>query len=278
MDKPDPNARRNRNRTSDSIMTKKDNFYIGWQPKMAKETKRVIVIFIVAIAVIVFTLIFWVVNKQKPFNAHNFEYGKLTTITGTYYANPAPILVADAFGFPVELSKDILLVGYGKFGAEGILQSAEKAKKLMNGSKVKLQGTLIYGDGRTLLELTEKEASVIEVYTGEKQEVNNETKRITKHLKGEILDPKCYFGVMKPGEGKIHKSCAIRCISGGVPPVLRVMSDEGYQYYIMVGGQGQQMNKEVLPYVAETIDVNGKTAEINGWNFIYMDNIEYVKK
>jgi len=25
-------------------------------------------------------------------------------------------------------------------------------------------------------------------------------------LQGEIIDPKCYFGVMKPGKGKIHRS------------------------------------------------------------------------
>lgn len=38
-------------------------------------------------------------------------------------------------------------------------------------------------------------------------------------LEDEIIDPKCYFGVI-PGKGKIHRSCAIRCISDGIPPVL----------------------------------------------------------
>ena len=36
-------------------------------------------------------------------------------------------------------------------------------------------------------------------------------------LKGEIIDPKCYLGAMKPGGGKTHKACAMRCIAGGIP-------------------------------------------------------------
>ena len=43
-------------------------------------------------------------------------------------------------------------------------------------------------------------------------------------LTGEIVDSKCYPGVMKPGQGKTHRACAIRCLSGGVPAVFRVAS------------------------------------------------------
>ena len=36
-------------------------------------------------------------------------------------------------------------------------------------------------------------------------------------LVGEILDAKCWFGAMKPGFGKTHKSCAALCARGGLP-------------------------------------------------------------
>jgi hypothetical protein len=39
-------------------------------------------------------------------------------------------------------------------------------------------------------------------------------------LRGEIIDPKCYIGAMKPGGGKTHKACAQLCLSGGIPPML----------------------------------------------------------
>jgi len=38
---------------------------------------------------------------------------------------------------------------------------------------------------------------------------------------GEIVDSKC-LGVMTPGQLTTHRACAIRCISGGIPPVLHV--------------------------------------------------------
>ena len=37
---------------------------------------------------------------------------------------------------------------------------------------------------------------------------------------GEVLDSKCWFGAMQPGQGKPHKACAALCIHGGLPPVF----------------------------------------------------------
>ena len=31
---------------------------------------------------------------------------------------------------------------------------------------------------------------------------------------------KCYLGVINPGNGKVHRDCAVRCLSGGVTPVF----------------------------------------------------------
>jgi hypothetical protein len=39
-------------------------------------------------------------------------------------------------------------------------------------------------------------------------------------LVGEILDSKCWFGAMRPSEGKVHKACASLCIRGGIPPAF----------------------------------------------------------
>lgn len=211
-------------------MSNKDDFYIGWEPKMAQTSKRPVTLAIGLVALVVIGLTFGVVHYQKPFNDHAFEYGSLTTIEGTYYDHPIPMVVADTNQLPLAYSPNILLVGYGKFGAKGIMESYASDIGNMNGAKITIQGTLIFGDGRTLLELTQKEKSILQVEQGP---VVSKTSHILSESEiyiGEILDPKCYFGVMKPGEGKIHKSCAIRCISGGIPPVLRVKDD----YYIFL--------------------------------------------
>lgn len=50
-------------------------------------------------------------------------------------------------------------------------------------------------------------------------------------LQGEIVDSKCYLGVMRPGNTKTHRACAVRCIAGGVPPVLLVRDAQGDAMY-----------------------------------------------
>ena len=72
-------------------------------------------------------------------------------------------------------------------------------------------------------------------------------------VKGEIVDSKCYLGVMNPVQTKVHRDCAARCISGGIPPAL-VTSDG---LYLLVGGDGRPLGREVLDWVGETIEASG---------------------
>jgi hypothetical protein len=99
-------------------------------------------------------------------------------------------------------------------------------------------------------------------------------------LKGEILDPKCWFGVMKPGEGKVHKSCAIRCISGGIEPVFRVTNGLENDYYILKGTNGEDINQDILDYVAEPVYIDAEVEKVNGWNVAYVDPeaIKYIER
>ena len=47
-------------------------------------------------------------------------------------------------------------------------------------------------------------------------------------LVGEILDSKCWFGAMRPSQGKPHKACASLCIRGGIPPAFFARADGGH--------------------------------------------------
>ena len=76
---------------------------------------------------------------------------------------------------------------------------------------------------------------------------------------GEIVDSKCHFGVMNPGTAKPHRACAIRCISGGIPPVLMVRHREGaIHYFFLVSSTGAPVNKLVLDLVAEPVEITGE--------------------
>ena len=81
-------------------------------------------------------------------------------------------------------------------------------------------------------------------------------------LRGEIVDSKCFLGVMKPGRGKPHRACAVRCISGGIPPVLRVEDADGdYRHFLLVDTAGRAVNERVLDLVAEPVEVTGSVTK-----------------
>jgi hypothetical protein len=78
-------------------------------------------------------------------------------------------------------------------------------------------------------------------------------------MRGEIVDAKCFLGVMKPGREKPHRACAQRCISGGVPPVLAVRTNAGEQaYLLMVDESGHPINQRILRWVAQPVEVSGR--------------------
>jgi hypothetical protein len=199
------------------------DFYIGWMAKapksFAKHVKKVLLILFPVALIAAYLLS----TSQKKFSTASFEYGKLTEIKGIYYNTPVPMLkVFDKDN----LSMTILLVGYGKHGAETAIMELEKEKGVsLNGKEVTLKGTLIYGDGKTLLQVDKNDNPIVNI--GAESTVQLQQKDLgSQTSRGEIVDPKCYFGVMKPGEGKVHRDCAIRCILGGIPPVLHVQNEK----------------------------------------------------
>ena len=78
-------------------------------------------------------------------------------------------------------------------------------------------------------------------------------------LVGEIVDSKCFLGVMNPGNLKTHKACAIRCISGGIPPFFVVRDASNHvAYYLLVSKEGLPVNMQVLDKIAEPLRIVGE--------------------
>lgn len=78
-------------------------------------------------------------------------------------------------------------------------------------------------------------------------------------LVGEIVDSKCYLGVMNPGETKVHRECAVRCISGGIPPMLVARDVAGNKVALqLVSSSGAPVNQDVLELVAEPVEITGQ--------------------
>ena len=245
------------------------DFYIGWQEKapeaFAKRTKG----FVWRIAGLVVIVAALIVVFQKPLAGSVFEFGTISTVEGVLRMYPAPMLKTSDAGE----SEGILLVGFGKIGAEVTIEKMEENRGIkLDGMLVTLKGTKIYHDGKTALELTEGLDAFVEAK--EASSVTEVTENVIGEvtLKGEILDPKCALGVMIPAEGKPHRSCAIRCISGGIPPLLRIKNQEGESNYILLRSREKNtVNQEVLPYVADQIAICGKLVQEDDWLVLYTD-------
>ena len=251
----------------------KNSFYIGWQeqapPDFARASRRFIAL-VLAVSILTAVLL---VFGQRGFADSVFELGRITAHEGILVKAPAPMLKIqdgkDANGKP--LFKSILLIGFGKKGAEATLAAIEADQgQALEGRAVQLKGTLIYYDGKTALELTEgKDAfgGFLErpaAYAPEYVALGD------VRLRGEILDPKCALGVMKPGYGKPHRSCAVRCISGGIPPVLRITNKAGETNYCIVFGEnGQPANSQLLEYLADQVQLCGRLERQDDWLVLY---------
>ena len=82
-------------------------------------------------------------------------------------------------------------------------------------------------------------------------------------LTGEIVDSKCYLGVMNPGNGKVHRDCAVRCLSGGIPPIFATNDFRGVPATLLLtGATGRPLPKETfLNLVAQPVRVHGNVLQ-----------------
>ena len=254
-------------------MSQNDSFFIGWLDKTPTDYAKKTRLFVLATLLIIILTALAFINSQKPMNNAAFEFGTLTTVEGTLIEKPIPMLRMyigdDLEGKPI--FQHLMLVDVVKFGAEKAIGAMEQiAGQSLYGKAIKLRGTLIYYNGKTVLELTE-EGNAFQGLSEQKAYtvLVKEDKGGTK-LRGEIVDPKCFFGVMKPGDGKTHKSCAVRCLSGGIPAILATESKDGQQdYYILLGEDGQSINANLLDFTADHIQIRGKVEQMADWHILY---------
>jgi hypothetical protein len=247
-----------------------DEFYIGWMAKAPQTFRVFIKKYVLVLLPVVLILACVLALFQKKFGSGSFEFGVLTKVSGLYYDKPVPnvqvVTGKDVWGNTSYLT--IPLIGYGKFGADGIMGDIEKSTSVtLNGKWLTLKGTLLYNDGKTLMQIDGNDTPVSKIANGNTEELHYSIKQLGDvTLKGEIIDPKCYFGVMKPGEGKPHMDCAIRCILGGMPPMLHVTNNKGASnYYLIVGPNGEKINSLLKNYIAGPVELQAKAVAYNDW-------------
>jgi hypothetical protein len=242
-------------------MSGNDEFYIGWEdkapPGVGSRVRRTVVL-LLAIAIVLGVLLSL---TQRTIGVSVFEWGKVKSFSGILKSQPYPHLLVPRPGANDGQTpfSSYCLVKPFKFGLD-----PETASRL-DGKAVSLKGTLIYRGGQTMVEVADDSIRASDYLAPPTGEGQSEALPVipmslgTQTLVGEIVDSKCYLGVMNPGALTPHRACAIRCISGGIPPVLLVRQTNGPAlYFLLVSRDGKPVNKQVLNLVAEPVEITGE--------------------
>jgi hypothetical protein len=220
-------------------------FYVGYFPKAPRELARFVIRIVAGIFLLAIAICAVLVLAQAPFAAAKFEYGISRAYEGMVYSKPYPMLIAGGSQF--------LLVAPGKHGFSAPPDG-----------RAKLNATLIERGPDAMLEVSQIER------LSSSEEQLNEVSLGSVDIAGEIVDSKCYLGVMNPGATKVHRDCATRCISGGVPPALVARDSMGAVQFILVTGI------DVLPYVAESVEVSGTLSRVGSKLILHAKGIKRV--
>jgi hypothetical protein len=72
---------------------------------------------------------------------------------------------------------------------------------------------------------------------------------------------------MNPGAGKVHRDCAVRCISGGIPPAFLVRDSSGNIVTLLLA----HWKRELLDHIAEPVTVRGDLVRSAGRLTLYQE-------
>jgi hypothetical protein len=179
-----------------------------------------------------------------------WDVGREHVAEGTLFLEPYPLVLVDG--------RPVLLTGADKQGV------ADRVRG-WDGRRVRVHGHPVTRGELRMMSLAERDEPIVVIGGAAAQGAAPQAgatagSRVT--LRGEIIDPKCYAGAMKPGGGKAHRGCAVLCLRGGIPPVLISAAPGGAMTHdVLVDGQGRPLTGEaleaILPYVADAVEVTG---------------------
>jgi len=235
-----------------------EEFYVGYLPKApdgnAGVVRRVVVVLLTLAALVAVAL----VNGQHRFAASFFEFSNVREFEGILREWPNPALAVGPSTYA--------LVAEGKHGARGLVTG-------FDGKSIKLRGTRIHRDGTEMIEVVTGSVQAISqnvAPTPVSEDLGQQT------LTGEIVDSKCYLGVMNPGHAKPHRECASLCIRGGIPPLFVMKDADGHDVHLwLVSETGEPVNQQVLGFVAEPVEITGQIKRSGDQLYLFANPVDF---
>ncbi len=205
-----------------------DDFYVGYLARSPERLARRVLRIVAGTVFVTMASVAWVAARQTPAEPGSFEFGIERDFEGEFRGSPLPTLRSVSASGAVT---NYLLVGEGKHGLPAFARGHDD-------ERVRFRGSLIQKGPAVMVEMNDaKSFTALGPATGsDAPEKTVFVGRVV--LTGELVDTKCYFGVMRPATGKVHRACAVRCLSGGVPPGLLVRDGQGGGVVVMLAGRG----------------------------------------
>ncbi|MCC7179167.1 MAG: hypothetical protein IT177_12345 [Acidobacteria bacterium] len=243
------------------MMQRDDEFYIGYEAAMPPGMRRVVRTWVACASLLALVIVAVVTLASHPLAVSRFVYGETRAWTGYLVRLPAPsLLVPGERGF-----RRYWLVSRGKQGADRVLRG------LADGW-VTVRGSEIARDPWRMVEVAEAASSRgAAARPAPPAAEPGPGRRVS--LRGEIVDSKCFLGVMNPGERTVHRDCAIRCLSGGVTPML-AFTDEGgeHQLAVIVDAAGIVPFPAIRNRVGRPVEVSGQLFTVDDLLVLRLDS------
>ena len=225
-----------------------NDFFIGYLPT-PRGQRRFLGVVTIAVASLLALVALVLASGQRDPGAATWDLDHTTTFDGIIHARPCPLIrVIGPNNEPVS----ILLVEQGKSGAHERIKS-------FDGQYVRVSGHMLARAKLKMLELDENPIHALPGANAIRLRLppNFDTKELK--LTGEIVDPKCFAGAMKPGDGKPHKGCAALCLRGGIPPMF-LSADQ--VPYLVLDEDGKSptgvLLDELIHFADDPVEVRGK--------------------
>jgi hypothetical protein len=240
----------------DTLPPPRDEFYIGYEERMAPGIARRVRGAIACLGAAAAAGLIVALVAQQPLPPSRFEFGTVRPVAGVLARDPYPHLEVNG--------RRVWLVGPGKVGADVVIGDTPAGPVIVDGTAIQ-RGRI------RMLEAVRLRPMTAATPAGLRPWPDPARTRVT--LTGEIVDSKCFLGVMNPSEGHVHRDCARRCLSGGIPPMLIVRDGrEGEQLVLLVSDDGKPIGRQLTRVAGRPVTVTGQLAH-HGDQFVLYANL-----
>lgn len=232
-----------------------ENFYVGYLALPRRLRAPLTALVLLLFALVAFDA--WLFATWQPASGDGKWADTPSEFIGTLARDPYPTLRVDEKG----RVRHYVVISDEKRGAEAAL------KDVADGATVRLKGYLIERAAVGMIQLAASDVAVVPDALSVPAPQAELHGRVT--LEGEIVDSKCWLGVMRPGDGHVHKACASLCIRGGIPPMFVTRSEGAPTISLITTFDGRAIPAEaILDYVADPVRLTGMM-EQQGDRFVF---------